>query len=135
MVFWEYILLAVIQGVAEFLPISSSGHLALLGDFFDLSVEDSGLLSVMLHAGSLLAIVVYYFRELLNFYIIFYTFFHFFAVAEIKEISVDGYQNPFLILLKGVKQFFRDFILHLLPRFQTEGDVVLVHLSSEHRHC
>ena len=56
----------MIQGVAEFLPISSSGHLALLSDFFDFSAEDSGLVSVMLHAGSLAAIMVYYFRELVN---------------------------------------------------------------------
>jgi len=59
----KVIILAVVQGFAEFLPISSSGHLAILGQFMKL---DSNVLTltVVLHAGTLLAILVYYFRFL-----------------------------------------------------------------------
>ncbi len=47
-------LLGLLQGISEFLPISSSGHLALAGILF--GVKDAGLtLSVLLHAGTLLA--------------------------------------------------------------------------------
>lgn len=62
----ELILLAAFQGVAEFLPISSSGHLAVLGGLFHWDVEDSVLYSIVLHAGSLLAIVVVYFSLIWN---------------------------------------------------------------------
>ena len=65
---WCYVLiLAVVQGVAEFLPVSSSGHLAVLGALFGLKDSESLSLGIVLHAGSLAAIVVFYFRELWKF--------------------------------------------------------------------
>ena len=65
---WIYLfLLAVVQGVTEFLPVSSSGHLAVLGALCDFKESDSLSLGIVLHAGSLAAIVVFYFRELWKF--------------------------------------------------------------------
>ncbi len=65
---WIYvIILAAVQGVAEFLPISSSGHLAILGALFGFSEDRSLALGILLHAGSLLAILVFYFKTLLGF--------------------------------------------------------------------
>ena len=65
--FLDLAVLAVTQGITEFLPVSSSGHLAVLGALF--GVEESAALSIgiVLHAGSLAAIVVYYFKELWKF--------------------------------------------------------------------
>lgn len=61
----QVIVLAIVQGVAEFLPISSSGHLvaveALLGKH-----NESTELSVMLHFGTLLAILVFYRSRILS---------------------------------------------------------------------
>jgi undecaprenyl-diphosphatase len=57
------VLLGLVQGVAEFLPISSSGHLALLQNIF--GVEEADLLfDVLLHLGTLTAIVMTYRRDL-----------------------------------------------------------------------
>ena len=57
------ILLGIIQGFTEFLPISSSGHLV-LGQHF-LGIENSGiLLEVVLHLGTLLSILLYYRRDI-----------------------------------------------------------------------
>jgi undecaprenyl-diphosphatase len=63
----QIIILAIIQGVAEFLPISSSGHLALLGNLLKIDPEANLTLGILLHAGSLLAICVFYYRTLLGF--------------------------------------------------------------------
>ncbi len=66
---WIYIIvLAVVQGIAEFLPISSSGHLALIGSLFGLKEDENLTLGILLHAGSLLAIVIFYFKTLLGFF-------------------------------------------------------------------
>jgi undecaprenyl-diphosphatase len=55
--------LAVIQGLTEYLPISSSGHLRLFGAWFGLS-EPQTLFDVLLHAGTLAATLVFYRKEL-----------------------------------------------------------------------
>ncbi len=65
---WIYVaLLGIVQGITEFLPISSSGHLALLNELFGFGDTDIMSLVVVLHAGSLVAIVAVYFRELCKF--------------------------------------------------------------------
>jgi undecaprenyl-diphosphatase len=61
--FLDVVFLAILQGVAEFLPISSSGHLV-IGQHL-LNVKDAGMqLDVFLHAGTLLSIAVYYRKRL-----------------------------------------------------------------------
>ena len=61
------ILLAIFQGIAEFLPISSSGHLAVLGKWLGLDPEANFTLGIVLHAGTLLAILAFYCKSLLRF--------------------------------------------------------------------
>jgi undecaprenyl-diphosphatase len=60
------IFMALVQGVAEFLPVSSSGHLALLGRIGGFDAEAGITLNIVLHAGTLLAIVIFYFKELVK---------------------------------------------------------------------
>ena len=61
----QAILLAIIQGLTEFLPISSSAHLILLSEFS--GWEDQGLVfDVALHFGTLLAVIFYFRDDLLN---------------------------------------------------------------------
>ncbi len=57
------IIMAFLQGITEFLPISSSGHLVLAGKAFGLH-EPGGGLEIALHFGTLLSIVVFYWRDL-----------------------------------------------------------------------
>ena len=62
MTFFNLFLLAVIQGVTEFLPVSSSGHLILLPALT--SLEDQGLvIDVAVHVGTLFAVIFYFRRD------------------------------------------------------------------------
>ena len=49
----QSILMGLIQGLTEFLPVSSSGHLALFKILFDVNTETGLLFDVMLHGGNL----------------------------------------------------------------------------------
>lgn len=61
----QLILLAIIQGLTEFLPISSSAHLILLPELT--SMEDQGpLIDVAVHVGSLFAVLFYFHRDVLS---------------------------------------------------------------------
>lgn len=62
MTLWHLVLLALIQGVTEFLPISSSGHLVLLPNLTGL--QDQGqLIDVAVHVGTLGAVVFYFWSD------------------------------------------------------------------------
>ena len=65
MEFFQIILLSIIQGLTEFLPISSSGHLILAPIIFNF--DDQGLaLDAILHLGTLLAIIIFFRKELID---------------------------------------------------------------------
>lgn len=62
MTFAQQLLIAIVQGISEFLPISSSGHLILIPHLT--SLPDQGpMIDVAVHVGSLLAIILYFYRE------------------------------------------------------------------------
>lgn len=60
---FEAIFLGIIQGITEFLPISSDGHLVLIPALFNLPEPDLNLVSIA-HQGTLLAILVFFYRDL-----------------------------------------------------------------------
>ena len=62
----EAIILGLVQGIAEFLPISSSGHLAILQNLFNMSDIEGGhmLFDVLLHFGTLVAICFMYWPDI-----------------------------------------------------------------------
>ncbi len=60
----DSLILGAVQGVTEFLPISSSGHLVLGEHYLDLNVEMLKSFDVVVHMGTLLAILVYFWKDI-----------------------------------------------------------------------
>ena len=83
--FVQILILSIIQGVTEFLPISSQSHLILTSKL--LGMSDQGLsFDIALHAGSLMAILIYYRKE----------------VTKIMSISDEGIQYLKLIIIGSI---------------------------------
>ena len=64
MSYFEAIILGLVQGLAEFLPISSSGHLALLQQWFGIQEDKVLLFAVLLHVGTLISVFIVYWRDI-----------------------------------------------------------------------
>ena len=75
---WQAIVLGAVQGFAEFLPVSSSGHLILMQRW--LGVTEGGLFfDVMLHVGTLIPVFIIFFK-----YYAFFFFLHDIGIANVK---------------------------------------------------
>ena len=80
---WQALLLGILQGATEFLPVSSSGHLVILPHLLDW--PDPGLvLDTVLHLGTMVAVVFYFWRELWSLALA--------AAESLRERSLDDPQ-------------------------------------------
>lgn len=117
MEYLQIFILAVVQAFTEFLPVSSSGHLVFFQQVFGMK-EPKLLLDIMLHVGTLLAVIVYFAKDLLN--IIFDGVSALVELVQGNKWSEILYRNPnlklFLYVLFGtvpaglVGVFFKDQI-------------------------
>lgn len=62
----QAVIMGIIQGLTEFLPVSSSGHLALFKILFKVDTDTGILFDVLLHVGTLLAICVVYYKDIVR---------------------------------------------------------------------
>ncbi|MFA5947847.1 MAG: undecaprenyl-diphosphatase UppP [Candidatus Gracilibacteria bacterium] len=94
--YFDSLFLGALQGITEFLPISSSGHLVILEHLLGLKVEALKSFDVSLHIGSLVAIL-FYFRK--DFYELFATFFK--SIFKLKIDFSDAYTKMIFYLVAG----------------------------------
>lgn len=108
--FFQAILLGVVQGLTEFLPVSSSGHLLLGQYFLGLDQGRFGLsFDVALHMGTLLAVVSYFWRDLLR------MAFAFFRSFARRDLTNDADQRMAYLIIAAtvpaalIGYFLEDF--------------------------
>jgi len=65
MLFYQLIIFSIIQGLTEFLPVSSSGHLVIYLNYLKWS-DQSNLMAVAVHLGTLGAVVIYFWRDIIS---------------------------------------------------------------------
>ncbi|KNF08877.1 undecaprenyl-diphosphatase [Gottschalkia purinilytica] len=92
MTYIQAIILGIFQGIAEFLPISSSGHLVLLQNFFDIK-EGNLFFTEMLHVGTLISIFVVYFKDITKLVVEFFA-----MIAELFRTRKLNFNNEHRIL-------------------------------------
>ncbi|MFA6384548.1 MAG: undecaprenyl-diphosphate phosphatase [Candidatus Omnitrophota bacterium] len=61
----EYIILGLVQGVTEFFPVSSSGHLVVLERVFGLA-EQGVAISIVMHVGTLVSVLIFFFQDIIG---------------------------------------------------------------------
>lgn len=86
------LILGLVQGLTEFLPISSSGHLLVLHDFLNFDVADDLAFDVALHLGTLGALLIFFRRDVVKYIQAWFTSF------AAKEKSVDQRVSWYLLI-------------------------------------
>ena len=95
MSYLDALILGVLQGITEFLPISSSGHLVLGEHWLGLSVESLKAFDVFVHVATLLAILIYFWKDVKE---LVYAFFRF-VMGKLKQN--DPYARLVLFIIIG----------------------------------
>ena len=90
MSFIEIIILGIIQGLTEFLPISSSGHLVLAKYFMDINTPGV-LIELILHLGTLLSVIIFYKNDII-------------------ELIADSFKNKY-----NSRQYVYKIIIAIIP--------------------
>lgn len=82
----QSILMGLIQGLTEFLPVSSSGHLAIFKILFHVETDTGILFDVLLHVGTLIAVFVVYYKDIIR------------LITEFIKMVMDIFFNLILFL-------------------------------------
>ncbi|HIT53442.1 MAG TPA: undecaprenyl-diphosphate phosphatase [Candidatus Fimivicinus intestinavium] len=93
------IILGIVQGVTEFLPISSSGHLSLAQHFLHISGEGSLFFSVMLHLGTLLAVFLVYYKTIWKLVVAFFSLLRDIFTGKFKWKNMDSTQHMLVMFV------------------------------------
>ena len=107
--FVQALFLGIIQGLTEFLPVSSSGHMSIFRHFSGMATESSGLFSAMLHIGTLVAIFIVFYKPIYELFMEFFKCFKdLFARKldsfKLKNMSVTR-RMLFMFIIFGVKSY------------------------------
>lgn len=119
---FQAIILGVLQGIAEFLPISSSGHLAVAQRLFGLS-DVPLLFDVMLHLATLAAVILYFRRKIARLFII---LFRWVAGKENEGAQNSPRTVPEADLLTGTDELGRKTILAVIFATLVTGAIGIV---------
>ena len=131
------IIQGIVQGLTEFLPVSSSGHLAISQHI--LGMQESNLFfSVMLHVGTLAAVVAVYFKLIIRLIKAFGLMVKDIFTGQFKWSKMDGERNLVMMLIIGLIPLFLLFlpipgtdmkIKDLADKWSADGYLIIVALS------
>ena len=101
----QAIVLAIIEGITEFLPVSSTGHMILASSFFGIAQEDfTKLFTVVIQLGTILSVVVLYFKRFFQTLDFYYKLLVAFIPAVILGLLLSDYidsllENPITVAI------------------------------------
>ena len=115
-IFW----LALIQGLTEFLPVSSSGHLILFAKYTNFG-DQGQLIDIALHVGSLIAVVLYFYKTIKK--MIIALFKHNFM----PKFNIEGVRLAYYLLFATIPAII---IWYILDPFNTNNRILTNFLFS-----
>lgn len=106
----EAIILGIVQGLTEFLPVSSSGHLTIFQHIMGVNTEGNLFFNVMLHVGTLVAVCVFYHKLIIRLFKSFFSIVKDIFTGKFKWSQMDGDRNLLVMLVIGLLPLFLLFV-------------------------
>lgn len=109
------LILSVVEGVTEFLPVSSTGHLILVGDFLKFTGEKAATFDVVIQLGAILSVVCLYWKRF------------FYLLKPKKEYKFSGIRGIWLLFLTTLPACILGLLLHSYIKkylFSTETVII-----------
>lgn len=105
---WNAIVLGLVQGIAEFLPISSSGHLSVLNNLFSMTTAEDGhmFFDVLLHFGTLISICIVYWQDIVQMFFEVLAFVNLGPMAGERQARYPSARLFFMICVATLPLFF-----------------------------
>lgn len=133
---FEAIVLGAVQGLTEFLPVSSSGHLAIFQHFFGLN-DNNLFFNVMLHVGTLIAVCAVYWRLFLRLIKSFFMILKKVFTGKFKWSEMDADENLVMMIIIGLLPLFLLFlpigggmkIKDLADKWNSDGYLIITSIS------
>lgn len=133
---FEAIVLGAVQGLTEFLPVSSSGHLAIFQHFFGLN-DNNLFFNVMLHVGTLTAVCAVYWRLFLRLIKSLFRILKKIFTRKFKWGEMDADENLVMMLIIGLLPLFLLFlpigggmkIKDLADKWNSDGYLIITSIS------
>lgn len=106
----EAIILGIVQGLTEFLPVSSSGHLTIFQHVMGVDTEGNLFFNVMLHVGTLIAVCAVYHKLIIRLIKSFLSMIKDIFTGKFKWSQMDGDRNLLVMLIIGLLPLFLLFV-------------------------
>ena len=122
----EALIQGIVQGLSEFLPISSSGHLSLLQYFFGISGEAAASYSILLHFGTLVAVFAAFYKTIWKFILEFFLMIRdiFTKRFSLKDASPER-RMVLLIVVAEIPLLFFYFLSDFYTNLSADNDIVV----------
>ena len=126
MTLFEAIFSGIIQGLTEFLPVSSSGHLSLFQYFTGRSSQEAALFSVVLHMGTLIAVVIAFWDTIWNLICEFFKMIRDIFQRRFNRFNLPFYQKMIVMLVVSLLPLGGTyFVKDILQGVAADNDIVI----------
>jgi len=125
MSYFEVVIIAIVQGITEFLPISSTGHMIITQSLLGMEPSEFiNVFAVSIHFGTILSVIILYWKRFFKSLVLYYKLFIAFIPAAVGGLLLDDYisGNLLNVFVVGVSLLVGGIILLFVDKWFSVAD-------------